>query len=292
MPERPLLVLPRPGQPVERPKRRGFPPNINRPTRERQGERLTPRFEALQQAIESHRTRFQLDAQAIVPEDVVVLETVGAVDRFVQAVERIPGMEWLTEFEDVDMPPDDDFFARTTIGEPSERPLNGRLFMVFTNQDALDQMLSLWQSWQDNRPLPRGLRPWEALFSQLRDVRRWGVQDRLYETGVLDDWREQSEHGEDVVPCEIEIWHRGSQSRRDLARDRVATLVKDQGGRVLNEAAIPEIAYHALLATLPVRHLRALLADDDDDIELLQCEQIQFIRASSLLKIELSGAIS
>lgn len=122
MPERPLLVLPTPGRPVERAKGRGFPPNVHRPSRERQGERLAPRFTALQEAIESHRARFRLDAQALVPEDVVVLETVGAVDRFVRAVERIPGMEWLAEVEDVDMPPDDDFFIRTTAGERTEQP--------------------------------------------------------------------------------------------------------------------------------------------------------------------------
>lgn len=281
MPERPLLVLPTPGADVERAKIQGFPSNINRPSRKRQGERLTPRFAALQQAIDSHRARFQLDAQALVPEDVVVLETVGAVDRFVQAVERIPGMEWLAEVEDVDIPPDDDFFARTEAGERTERPLSGRLFMVFTNQTALDQMLSLWQSWQGGRSLPRGLGPWRALFAQLRDVRRWGVRDRLLETGVLEDWRERVEHdGEDDLPCEIEFWHRTGQSARDSARRRVTTLVESLGGTVLAEATIQEIAYQALLTTLPIASVSALLAGDSDDIELAQCEQIQFIRAS------------
>ena len=279
MPERPLLVLPRPGQPVERPKRRGFPSNINRPSRERQGERLTPRFEALQQAIESHRARFQLDAQAIVPEDVVVLETVGPVGRFLQAVERIPGMEWLAEVEDVDIPPDDDFFARDGAGEQSDRALSGSLFMVFTNQAALDQMLSLWQSWLDGRPLSQGLGPWGTLFSQLRNIRRWGVQDRLHETGALDDWRERVENNEEVVPCEIELWHRGDQDARESARGRVAMLVEGLGGAILAEATVSEIAYHALLTTLPVRGVSGLLAGDGDNIDLVQCEQIQFIRA-------------
>ena len=280
MPERPLLVLPRPGQPVERAKRRGFPSNINRPSRQRQGERLTPRFAALQQAIESHRARFQLDAQALVPEDVVVLETVGAVDNFVQAVDRISGMEWLAEIEEVDMPPDDDFFVQTRAGERTDQSLGGRLFMVFTNQTALGQLLSLWGSWQAKRPLRRGFGPWATLFSQLRDVRRWGVRDRLHETGVLDDWRERVQYGEEVVPCEIELWHRGSLSGRNLARNRVATLVEHLGGTILAEATISEIAYQTLLANLPVPILRNLLEEGDDDIDLVQCEQIQFIRAS------------
>ena len=286
MPERPLLVLPKPGRPVERAKRRGgIPPNISRPTRQRQGERLAPRFEALQQAIDAHRTRFQMDAQAIVPEDVVVLETVGAVERFVQAVERIPGMEWLAGVEDADIPPDDDFFARNQAEEPTDRPLSGRLFMVFTNKTALDQMLSLWRSWQAGQSLARGLGPWGTLFAQLRDVRRWGVQDRLHETGVLDDWRERVECGEEIVPCELELWHRSSQSRRNLARDRVTELIEGQGGTVVAEETISEIAYQAILATLPVKSVRALLERDDDDIDLVQCENIQFIRAGGQMAV-------
>ena len=280
MPERPILVLPKPGQPVERAKRRGFPTNISRPSRERQGERLAPRFEALQQAIDAHRARFQMDVEGLVPEDVVVLETVGPVERFVQAVERIPGMEWLAEVEDVDLPPDDDFFKTNSAGERTDQPIGGRLFMVFTNQTALDQMLSLWRLWQAGRSLVRGQGPWVTLFAQLRDVRRWGVRDRLHETGVLDDWRERAEHGEAVVPCELELWHRGSDAARAAARNRVVALVEDQGGEVLHEATISEIAYQVILATLPVESIRPLLASSGGDIDLVQCEQIQFVRAS------------
>jgi hypothetical protein len=46
-----------------------------------------------------------------VPEEVFVLETVDTVERFIRAVERLPGMEWLGEIEAEDIPPDDDFFS-------------------------------------------------------------------------------------------------------------------------------------------------------------------------------------
>ena len=221
-----------------------------------------------------------MDAQGLVPEDVVVLETVGAVDRFVQAVERIPGMEWLAEVEDVDIPPDDDFFVQDAAGERTDRPLSGRLFMVFANQAALDQMVSLWQSQQEGESLARGLGPWGTLFALLRDVRRWGVQDRLHETGVLDDWRERIERGAETVPCELELWHRGSRATRNRGRDRVVALVESHGGTVLDEATISEIAYQALLVTLPLQTVDDVLSRGGDDIDLVQCEQIQFIRAS------------
>ena len=121
---------------------------------------------------------------------------------------------------------------------------------------------------------------WAALFQQLRDVRRWGVQDRLQETGILDDWEERIEHDQEVVPCEIELWYRRNPEKRRDARNRVAMLVDDVGGRVVAEADIEEIAYHSLLVRLPAVQIEPLVESLDNEIELVQCEQIQFFRAT------------
>ena len=280
MPERPLLILPSPGEPAKRRTKPGGSGQFHRPSREQQAKRLTPRFKFLQQALEARRTRLQVEASGLIPEEVVVLETVGTVDGFIRAVENVPGMEWLAEFEEEDIPPDDDFFAMSKDGEAlPNRVLRGRLFMVFANQQALLQMLSLWNDWQSKGKLPHGLGRWKKLFEQLRDVRPWGVRDRLLETGVLQDWQERVNHGQEVVPCEIELWYRKNPQQRRTARDRVAELVEGQEGQVITEAAIEEIAYHALLAHLPVGGIRRLLGPPDEDMALVQCEQIQFIQA-------------
>ena len=280
MPERPLLILPSPGEPAPRRRRGGGVGRFHRPSRKRQAERLLPRFEHLQQVLEARRTRLQVEASGLVPEEVVVLETVGTVDGFIRAVEKVPGMEWLAEVEEEDIPPDDDFFAISEAGEErSHKALRGRLFMVFTNQRAYDQMLSLWRTFQSEVKLPHGFGRWKVLFEQLHDVRPWGVRDRLLETGVLQDWQERVDHGQNVVPCEIELWYRKNPQQRRTARDRVAELVGGQEGRVVTEAVIEEIAYHALLVRLPVGGIRRLLEPPDENIALVQCEQIQFIRA-------------
>lgn len=281
MPDRPLLVLPTPVEPVERRKRGGGSGSFQRPSRERQMERLAPRFEQLQQTLEARRTRLQTDSQGVVPEEVVVLETVGTVEDFVRAVERIPGMEWLAEVEEGDIPPDDDFFALNSGGEEQpDKRLRGRLFMLFTNQGALQQMLSLWEDWQNGEQLPYGFGKWKTLFEQLRDVRTWGVQDRLLETHVLRDWQERVEHGQEVIPCEIELWHRQTPEQRRAARDRVAELVANRGGRIVTEANIEDIGYHALLVHLPIAAVSDLVGQPHNDAALVQCEQIQFFRAS------------
>lgn len=281
MPERPLLILPSPGEPVERRNKSGGGGRFHKPSRERQFERLTPRFEELQRALEARRARLQTEAQGLIPEEVIVLETIGTVQGFIRAVEKIPGMEWLSEIEEEEIPPDDDFFVLDDNSERRpDKPLRGRLFMIFTNQDALRQMLSLWTSWQADQTLPYGLGRWRTLFEQLRDVRSWGIRDRLLETGVLDDWQERVEHGQEVVPCEIELWYRERPEQRFATSERVASLVVAQGGEVLNEAIIEEIAYHALVARIPIGAIRPLLEQVGTDAELVQCEQVQFFRAS------------
>lgn len=281
MPERPLLILPAPAEPAQRRKKRGGGGKFHGPSRERQAERLVPRFEELQRALEARRARLQTEAADIAPEEVVVLETVRSVEGFIRAVQRIPGMEWLWEVDERDLPADDDFFALDDAGERRlEKPLQGRLFLVFSNQAALRQMLSLWELYQADQRLPWGLGRWKSVFQWLRDVRVWGVRDRLLETGVLGDWQERAAHGQEVVPCEVELWFRRNPDQRAAAKARVEKLVQDNQGELVTEAIVEEVRYHALLARLPIGAVRDFLEEAGQDADLLQCEQIQFFRAA------------
>ena len=279
MPERPLLILPSPGDPAARQKKHGGGGSLHVPDAKRQAERLSPQFQRLQQMLE--RARLRVEARDLVPEEVVVLETVGTVDDFVRAVDAVPGVEWLAEVAAEDIPPDDDFFGLTGSGEAQpDKALQGRLYMVFTNQEGLQHMISLWKKWQSDEEFPRGKGKWKTLFQQLRAVRTWGIHDRLRETGVLDDWRERVKYGKESVPCEIELWYRRTPELRHTARSRVVELVEDMARRVIAEANIEEIDYHALLAHLPVAQVRPLWELSESDTKLIQCEKIQFFRAS------------
>ncbi len=141
---------------MARQRRHGGGGSFHRPTPGRQAERLSPQFEHLQQTLEERRARLRMEARDLVPEEVVVLETVGTVDEFIRAVEAVPGMEWLAEVEVEEIPPDDDFFAVTADGEARpDKALRGRVFMIFTDQAALQQMISLWESWLSDRRLPQ-----------------------------------------------------------------------------------------------------------------------------------------
>lgn len=280
MAKRPLLILPAPAEPSKRRKKAGGGGQIHLPGRKRQAERLAPRFKLLEDALAERGARLESEARGLVPEEVIVLETVKPIQDFIRAVEKIPGMQWLGEIEEEDIPPNEDFFALDPKGTPQlAKPLRGRLFLVFSNQKALKELLSLWRRWQSDRNFPHGLTKWRYLFEHLRDVRRWGVRDRLIETQVLDDWRERIASGHEVVPCEIELWYRNTPQQRRRAGRRVAEIVVAQKGEILDEAVIEDICYHALLVRIPIAAIHTLL-EQNYDTELVQCEQVHFFRAA------------
>jgi hypothetical protein len=218
---------------------------------------------------------------------VLVIETVSTVEEFANAVRKVEGMEWLGEIEAHDLPPDRDFFFTSADGTAKDKPLRGRLFLIFSDQQALKQLRSLWIRWQRDEKLPHGLGRWEKVFDQLHDIRAWGVRDRLTETGVLDDWRERVEMGVDSVTVEVELWHRATEALRQTAEHRVRGLIAADKGEVIAQSIIADVGYHALLARLPIQAVKRVL--DAPDTVLVQCEQIQFFRASGQMAAPILG---
>lgn len=250
-------------------------PGIRFPPGERQQERLTPMFAELERAFAQQRAELQYSAAGLVPEQVLVIETVGYVQDFIAAVRRTPGMEWLGELDEEDIPPDEFFYYYDRM----DKPLGGRLFLVMTNQQAMAQLLSLWRRYQDDpeAAFRRGLNKWKQAFRQLRTIRPWGVEDRLYETGVLDDWQERVSAAQERIACEIELWYRANTEDQQRAQRTVEHLLTEVGGAVVGQALVPEINYHALLAELPIQEVQAVLGGAS--IGLIRCGQIMFFRA-------------
>jgi hypothetical protein len=183
MPERPIIVLPEPSV-AARSKLGGGPPKTHFPTRARQGDRLNPRFNTLRKQFEERLVSLHVSAAGQMPEEVVVFETVGPLKDFIDSAKLIPGFDFLNEWEVEEIAPDDDFYDP----KHKDAALRGRLFLVMSNQQALQQLLALWQSFQRTGKVPTGFRSFAELFTHLHDVRLWSVEDRLHETGVLDYW--------------------------------------------------------------------------------------------------------
>lgn len=274
MPDRPLIVLPSP-VPASRGRLPGGGGSPHLPSRSRQGQRLGPKFETLRTYFEQRTIELRVSAAGQIPEEVIVFETVGSVANFLYAARLVPGLDFLAEWDVEDIAPDDDFFNE----ERADSHLTGRVFLVMTNQQALQQLLSLWQGFQSGRSAARGFSPFFDLFQHLRDVRRWSPEDRLLETGVIEYWKDASESGDDtIIPFEVELWFRQTAQQRTASVDRIRRIVSRLRGQVASVCELDAICYHAAVVTLPASEIRRLV--NRQEVELLGESAVMFFRPS------------
>lgn len=273
MPDTPLLVFARP-ELVRRAKLSSGHQPLRVPSAARQGERLAPQFRALERQFRERRAQLQTDTRGVEPEEVLVLETVGPVDRFMRAASKIDGLEWLSEL-DAEIEPDEDFSV-----EDDDRALHGRAYLLLSNQRALREMLTLWRSFRaDPRvKFERGLAPWKQLFAHLHDVRTWQPTDRV-DAAAWREWDIRVQGGTEVVEVEVELFFHSGEARRAEAALGMRRLLTEAGGTVLDEAEIPAIAYHALLVRLPIRMVRELVAQRAT--ALVNAREVMFYRPHS-----------
>ena len=126
----------------------------------------------------------------------------------------------------------------------------------------------------------RGLGKFKAAFEQLATIRRWGPEDRIRETGLLENWQETIEVvGQSLsrVIVEIELWYRRGADERAAAESHVERVVANSGGKVLDRCQIGDIGYHALLAELPVQHVQSVLSVGAASVQLLTTDEVMFV---------------
>ena len=85
MPERPVLLFPQP-EVASRSSLGYARDTLQLPSHQRQGARLSPMFSQLQSTIDARRVEIQQTSAGIDPEQVLVIETVGSVADFANAV--------------------------------------------------------------------------------------------------------------------------------------------------------------------------------------------------------------
>ncbi len=270
-PARPLLISPPGSKEVFAQPKLGGGGGPTKPKKARQIERLAPKFTELQQALDARRGALQSDAAGVALEQVLVFETSGPVKDLYDTVAKTPGLEWLADEDLRDLAPDEDFFF---VDKPG-KGLSAQLYLVLFNQQALEQLLSLWRLWSTKKRLPKEHRGWLDVFRQLRDIRRWGVRDRLEESGIVAYWRDRVADGFETVSVEIELWFREG-AQRSIAEKRVRDAVGRATGQVLATCTIEAIAYHALVCKLPIAAVERML--DNPEVELLQCDEVRLVR--------------
>ncbi|QDZ73456.1 S8 family peptidase [Bacillus cereus] len=274
MSEKIMLMLSEPTI-ADRGKGRGGSSRKNFPSRDRQGQRLGPKFARLFSAVENQRASMVNDMSGHFPEQALVLETVDPVEEFIKAVQKVDGLEWLAEWNET-MEADEDFYCINKDGDKEEKSLGGRLFLIMSDQRAMQELKSLWEAYIAGQDFPRGFTKWRDVFTRLKNIREWDTEDRLHNTGFLEDWEERLRLEEEEITFEIELWYRvDDQKRRDASRE-IRRIISETHGQVLKEVIIPEIRYHSLLIKTPIAVFHNL--KERQDISIIKCDYVMFIR--------------
>ncbi|MEA3537155.1 S8 family peptidase [Rhizobium sp. CC-YZS058] len=266
-PSKPILRL-RPS--ASAPRQTGRQANIQKPEpfgRQRQDQQFTPTFQRLADVLQRDPSGLALraDPTALAPERLLVFEVKGDIANFASAINRVPGLELIDEEE---LPSDDD-----------KAPF---AYLLVPDLVALRQILSLWRNWLAGQALPTGYTPWRDVFGCLRDLRVWGPADRVQplDAQILEEEIDGREDGE-LVALEIELIFRAAGSAAVVSETAVVQAVAQAGGRTIHRARIDDIAYHAILAEIPVAAIRMVIARDPGS--LAGVEPIMHIRPQSVV---------
>jgi hypothetical protein len=273
--EQPLLIFPS-FQRAKRDKGSGGGKPLHVPNKSEQIKHLGPQFKRLQQAFDAEKVALQTDPQGLFPEFVLVIETRGHIEDFHRAAQAI-GIGWLGEIDLDDLEPDDDFYILDKSGQRTEKHLDGRLYLGMTDQRALEELLKLWERFKKEQPLGEGNAKWRELFSHAKEIRRWGVKDRLLDSGILDDWEQIiADDPNTPVPFRVEIWYpekpdsSSRQVHQQAEENTVRQAIIAADGEILVNVRIDEIHFHALKGRIPVSVARsAFLVRESEDETVL-----------------------
>jgi len=247
---------------------------IKYPSRKEQKDKFDGSMRELTRTMKSRLAEIKDVTTGLDPEMVLVLETVGSVSNFYTAVKNTEGFSWLVDSISESIEENEEFYKDSA---PSGKELKCRLYMLLTNKTALDQLLQLWDKFKREEDLPRGKKGWREIFSHLKDIRTWGVEDRLEDTGLLERWKEDLEY-QDSVKFEIEFWFNDDQDKQKLIESDFKRKIEEFEGEVIDSALIEEIKYHAFLAKIPAVSAEKLVADfrQNNENKVLKSESVMF----------------
>ena len=103
------------------------------------------------------------------------------------------GVLIVEEFSDLVLPDHLEHFSQKieqAIVKAKQKPFTGKLFVSLGNQRGFNEILSLWKRWEKGEELPHGKKQWKKIFDHAIRIRPWGIEETLYETGMIDRWRD------------------------------------------------------------------------------------------------------
>jgi hypothetical protein len=254
------------------------------PTKDQQITRLALQFKQLQKQFAADKAILANSISGIDPEMVLVIETAGRIDNLQTAIANTTGLEWLAEWDE-EFAPDADFYNINKAGLKTEKLVESRLFLSMSNQQGLNELLSLWGLWQKNQKLERGKGKWTDVFNQIKDIRRWGIQEQLIETKMLEIWEEDLKHGyttDEAINFQIEFFYRKDRNRRKQNESIITGLIEQLSGSLISPFIdYNGIGFHAVKASLPRKNIQLIVEKihrKELDVGLLKLPGIMFFR--------------
>ncbi|GAB6139655.1 hypothetical protein JCM14076_03840 [Methylosoma difficile] len=283
MAELPLLIFPQ-AKVVPPPIARFGISKPHMPSKNRQVSRLTTQFNELERLFLADKAVLVDTIAGMEPEMVLVIETVGHIEDFQRAIANTPGLEWLAEWDD-EFEPDDDFYTTNSKKEKTEKYVEGRVFLSMANQRGLNELLNLWKRWKHNQELPFGKGKWKDVFSQIKVIRRWGLQEQFIDTKMLEIWQEDLLYdysAEEAVNFQIEFFYRKDTALRKQNEAVIKQLLTQLSGQIISPFLdYPSIGFHAVKANLPKKSIQLIVEKihkQELDIVLLKLPSIMFFR--------------
>jgi hypothetical protein len=217
---------------------------------------------------------------------VIVFETAGPVQNFLTALSKVPGFQFMGDYES-EFAADEDFAVidqrKGKVGaDRTDQLVLSRYYLTMPSLGALRDLQSLWDRWRRGEPMEEGFAPFASLFKQLHALRPWNARDRVSEETITLWQEEMTLYPNRAVRAEVELWFKDVLESRQEAARTLRTLIEAAGGGVIQESVVPEIAYHGLLVEMPAVEIQNLIARRE--VALVLDDDVMFLRPQSLLR--------
>lgn len=174
------------------------------------------------------------------------------------------------------------------VAESKNKGISGHLYLSMSNKQAIDKLLSLWNQWDTaDRNLPRGYAQWAKIFKQVKTIRKWDIQDRLRDTGIIDYWKEEIKDKNGTaskILFEIELWYRNDETKRAEAENKIKELIKSENGDIVTTCAINEIRFHAIKAKLPADSIEKVIKNNYTSI--FSSDEVMFFKPVGQCRVD------
>lgn len=280
-----------------------------------QRDRLGAKIERIEEILQRREGDFEVyaDPGAVSPEHALVFEIYGSINDFSRTAARV-GLEWLAE-QVVYLTVEEDLIPHLLAGDEDEPTseaddeavgeveaaiaslsgrefLNeatgietvGRLYVGMPTKEALQAMLTLWGVYKDGKSAPKNYSDWWQLFGKLKDLRRWGPQDRV--DPFTRDYlaRELARRPTGAIELEVDLWFRDRPAAD--SEEALSGALATVGGEILDRFRLPDIKYHGVLIRVPIGVAGNLVTLDSP---LAVAEEIMSIRPQSMARAEPLG---